>query len=241
MTQLGDLTTQHGTTRVGTASQRNVLLVPLGATEQHGPHLPLSTDTDIAVAWCRAMAQDDDNVLIAPPLPYGSSGEHQSFWGTMSIGQDALETLVVELGRSASESFAAMVFVSGHAGNAQPLSRAVGTLRSEGRSAFALFPQLDGSDAHAGRTETSLMLHLHPDRVDRDRAEAGCTAPLSEILDEMIAGGVGAVAPNGVLGDPAGASADEGAALLSQLVDLGGATLAQAGEETDLGGSGTLP
>jgi creatinine amidohydrolase len=69
-------------------------------------------------------------------------------------------------------------------------------------------------DAHAGFTETSLMLHLRPWAVRSDLAEAGNTRPIADLLPELLAGGVGAVSPNGVLGDPAGASADEGQRLL---------------------------
>src|SRR5207244_10892531 len=86
------------------AADGAILAVPFGSTEQHGPHLPLSTDTDIAVALCERLALRRD-VVVAPPVAYGSSGEHAGFAGTVSIGQDALELLALELGRSASESF----------------------------------------------------------------------------------------------------------------------------------------
>jgi creatinine amidohydrolase len=75
-----------------------------------------------------------------------------------------------------------------------------------------------GGDAHAGRTELSLMLHVEPDRVRADRAVAGVTTPIGELLPRLRAEGVRAVSPNGVLGDPAGASAEEGAELLAALV-----------------------
>ena len=80
-----------------------VLAVPVGSTEQHGPHLPLSTDTDIAVALAEALAPPAETTsLVAPPVPYGASGEHAGFPGTLSIGPAATELLLVELGRSAS-------------------------------------------------------------------------------------------------------------------------------------------
>src|SRR5262245_49371789 len=94
-----------------------VLAVPLGSTEQHGPHLPLSTDTDIAVALCQRLASARPDVLIAPALAYGSSGEHDGFAGTLSIGQPAVERLVLELGRSATKTFRHVLFVSAHGGN----------------------------------------------------------------------------------------------------------------------------
>ncbi len=78
-----------------------VLAVPVGSTEQHGPHLPLSTDTDIAVALCDRLAAARPDVLVAPPVGYGASGEHAGFPGTLSIGLGALELLLIELGRSA--------------------------------------------------------------------------------------------------------------------------------------------
>jgi len=107
----------------GRVTADGVLAVPLGATEQHGPHLPLSTDTDIAVALCQRLAAARTDVLIAPPVAYGSSGEHQDFPGTLSIGQEAVELLLVELGRSASRTFAHLVFVCAHGGNAEPAAR----------------------------------------------------------------------------------------------------------------------
>lgn len=197
------------------------LLVPLGSTEQHGPHLPLDTDTRVAVAWAEALAAERPGAVVAPAVPVGSSGEHEGFPGTLSIGQEALELLVVELVRSATRWVPEVVLVCGHAGNAEPVGRAVALLRSEGRSVRALFPRLPG-DAHAGRTETSLLLHLAPELVRLDAAEAGCTEPLDAVLDRLRRGGLAEVTPNGVLGDPAGASADEGRRLLARLVDDAG-------------------
>jgi len=191
-----------------------LLAVPLGATEQHGPHLPLSTDTDIAVALCADLAERRADVLVAPALAYGSSGEHAGFAGTVSIGQAATELVLVELCRSACETFGRVVLVCAHGGNAEPLARAVARLRGEGREVSAWGPSWRG-DTHAGRVETSVMLALDADRVALDRAAPGATAPLPELIDALRAEGVRAVAPNGVLGDPAGASAAEGRELLA--------------------------
>ena len=194
-----------------------VLAVPLGSTEQHGPHLPLSTDTDIALALCKRLAAARQDVVVAPALPYGSSGEHVGFAGTLSIGQAALEHLLVELVRSATDTFGHVLLVSGHGGNSEPLERAVGTLRGEGRDVLAFVPRWDG-DAHAGRVETSLQLALSPWLVAYERAASGNVRPLPELLPALQADGVRAVSPNGVLGDPTGANRDEGAALLGALV-----------------------
>jgi creatinine amidohydrolase len=190
-----------------------VLAIPFGATEQHGPHLPLSTDSDIAVALARALARARPDVLVAPTVAYGASGEHADFAGTLSIGQRALELLTLELCRSACATFARVVLVNAHGGNAGPLARAVHRLRAEGRDVRAWAPRFDG-DAHAGRTETSLMLALAGTRVRRGRAVAGNVAPLAELLPGLRARGVRAVSASGVLGDPAGACASEGEQLL---------------------------
>jgi mycofactocin system creatininase family protein len=204
-----------------------MLAVPLGATEQHGPHLPLGTDTTIAVALARRLAaRSAAPVTVAPALPYGSSGEHQSFAGTVSIGRQALETVVVELVRSATETFDRVLLLSAHGGNAAPLARAVARLRGEGRDVRAWSPAAAWSsaspaasgDAHAGHVETSVMLALAPDTVAMERARAGNTAPLATLIGAMADGGVRAVSGNGVLGDPSGASAEAGRALLEQAV-----------------------
>ena len=194
-----------------------VLLVPLGSTEQHGPHLPVTTDTDIATALAERAAEQDDRLIVAPPLSYGSSGEHQGFAGTLSIGLEATELVLVELGRSARLDFGRVVVVSAHGGNAVAVSRAMERLAGEGHPVVAWFPKWKG-DAHAGRTETSLMLAIAPERVRMEAAEAGEQRSLSELLPRLRQGGVRSVSANGVLGDPAGAHADEGRQLLAGAV-----------------------
>ncbi|MBF6074057.1 mycofactocin biosynthesis peptidyl-dipeptidase MftE [Nocardia beijingensis] len=198
------------------AAEGAILAVAVGATEQHGPHLPLSTDTDVAVALCARLAAARADVLVAPAIPYGASGEHAGFAGTLSIGQAALELLVVELCRSATDTFARILLVNWHGGNIEPLRRAMDLLRAESRDVRLYLPRFDG-DPHAGRSETALQLALAPERVRGDRAAAGDTRPLAELLPLLRSGGVRAVSANGVLGDPAGATAAEGAALLEHL------------------------
>jgi mycofactocin system creatininase family protein len=194
-----------------------VLAVPLGSVEQHGPHLPLDTDTRIAVAVAEGLAARRGDVAVAPALPFGASGEHAGFPGTLSLGTAALTTALVELVRSA-DHFTGVVLVNGHGGNVDALRTAGATLAGEGRRVVAWAPRVPGGDAHAGRTETSLLLALDPGCVRLDRLEPGVTAPLPEVLDELRAGGVAAVSPNGVLGDPTTATAEEGAALLEALI-----------------------
>jgi creatinine amidohydrolase len=199
-----------------------IAAVPLGSCEQHGPHLPLDTDTRIAVALADGLAAARPDVVVAPPLSYGASGEHAGFEGTLSIGIDALAGVLVELIRSA-DAFAGVVFVNGHGGNHEAVERAVATGRQEGRAVLAWSPTAIATgrdaDAHAGRTETSLLLALAPSIVQLEHAQAGATEPLAELLPALRTGGVRSVAPNGVLGDPSGASAAEGAEVLRALTD----------------------
>ena len=194
-----------------------IVLIPLGSTEQHGPHLPFDTDTCIAQAVAHGAALET-GAVVAPSMPYGASGEHAGFAGTLSIGTDALRTVIVELTRSAALTFGRIVFVNGHGGNYAGIAGAIGQLQAEGHNVTVWSPSIPGGDAHAGRTETSLMLVIAPESVRLEAAEPGNTAPLAEIIDHLRSGGVAAASPNGVLGDPAGASAEEGRQLLDQLV-----------------------
>ncbi len=192
------------------------LVIPLGATEQHGPHLPLETDTVIAGGIALALAAVRADVIVAPPLAYASSGEHAGFPGTLSIGQSVLEEVVVELVRSA-ENFRDVTLLAWHGGNAEPLTRAIARLRHERRRVNRWEPRVEGGDAHAGWVETSLMLALAPELV-REARPVGVTAPLEQLLPRLRQDGVKAVAENGVLGDARSASDRAGRGLLAQLM-----------------------
>lgn len=200
------------------AGPRRLLVVPLGSLEQHGPHLPMDTDTRIACFAAARACAGRAGVGLAPPVAIGASGEHADFPGTLSIGTTALSLLLVELGRHASLHWPAMLLVNGHGGNGPAITDAVSRLREEGRECHVWHAGLPGGDAHAGRTETSMMLALAPSEVLLDRAAAGDTRPIAGLLPELRAHGVRKVSPGGVLGDPAGASAAEGERLLGQLV-----------------------
>lgn len=199
------------------------LLIPLGATEQHGPHLPLETDTLIAWSVGEAVAGARPDVVLAPALPYGSSGEHAGFPGTLSLGQAALEAVILELVRSARD-FRDVTVLAWHGGNAEPVARAAARLRAEGRTVNLWEPCVEGGDAHAGWVETSLMLALAPDLV-RDERPVGATEPLDRLLPRLRRHGVRAVAENGVLGDARTADARAGRRLLRRFATEIGALL----------------
>jgi mycofactocin system creatininase family protein len=204
-------------------------MIPVGSTEQHGPHLPLDTDTRVATAVASAAVarlaaapgcgDRRPRWLVAPAIGYGDSGEHQSFPGTISIGTQALTMLLVEYGRSATCWAPRLLFVNGHGGNAAALHRAVGLLRREGRDVAWYACTATGADAHAGHTETSISLYISPSDVRTDRWRAGNGEPLSYLLPSMRRGGVAAVSEIGVLGDPTTATAAEGERIFTEMVD----------------------
>ena len=145
--------------------------------------------------------------MVAPPIGYGASGEHESFPGTVSIGTSALRLLLVEFGRSAASWARRLVFVNGHGGNVEALAAAAALLRYEGRDVGWCSCGVENADAHAGHTETSVLLHISPDDVRTDERVPGNSAPLAELLPAMRSGGVAAVSELGVLGDPTTATA----------------------------------
>jgi len=204
------------------AARRPLVAVPVGSCEQHGPHLPLDTDTRIAIALALSLAESfgEGEVLVSPPLGITASGEHQSFPGTLSVGAEVLEQMVIELVRSADWS-GGVVLVNGHGGNHGPVYNAVRQLHTEQRKVLSWWPKIEGGDAHAGESETAMMLALAPELVRTDAVEVGNTTPLAELMGEIERGGVRAVSVNGVLGDPRRATAAHGRTLLTKLsIDL---------------------
>ncbi|MEI7885757.1 MAG: mycofactocin biosynthesis peptidyl-dipeptidase MftE [Actinomycetes bacterium] len=206
----------------------SLLVVPLGSCEQHGPHLPVDTDQRIASWLSDQLAQLRPGLVIAPPVTIAASGEHQGFAGTLSIGSAVLESVIIELVRSALPStgvgpFAAVLFVNGHGGNIAAVAAAITKLRLESRDAAVWNPQVAGGDSHAGRTETSILLHLDPACVRTERLEVGSTDRWRDIAPKVLTEGLAAITPNGVLGDPRDATAEEGARVCAELLfDLQG-------------------
>jgi len=195
-----------------------LVVLPVGSVEQHGPHLPLDTDTRMAQSMADALAEARSDVTVAPPIAYGSSGEHAHFAGTLSMGTPVLAAVLTELIRSARSSFAGVVVVSGHGGNAAALARARKVAEYEGDEVCIWSPTMPGTDAHAGRAETSILLAIAPELVRAERAERGSTEPITSIMGQLRSEGVRAVSQNGVLGDPTGATAEEGRRLLAAMV-----------------------
>lgn len=197
-----------------TEIEHPIVVVPVGSCEQHGPHLPLHTDTIVATALARDLVVRRTDCVLAPAITITASGEHQGFPGTLSIGTEMMAGVAIELARSADWA-AGVVFVNGHGGNATAMQRAADVFEQERREVLIWWSHLPDGDPHAGHTETSLMLALAPDQVRIEAAEAG---PIPAMVD-LVRHGVRPLSPSGVLGDPADANAEHGRAVFHRLAD----------------------
>src|ERR1035437_5531169 len=114
-------------------AKQKVILLPLGATEQHGPHLPVSTDTSIvSQVALAAEKQLPDDILLCPTLPFGSSHHHLSFGGTISISITTYTQLMIELVESLlQKGFRRIVLLNGHGGNITPVKQALAILSNK--------------------------------------------------------------------------------------------------------------
>jgi creatinine amidohydrolase/Fe(II)-dependent formamide hydrolase-like protein len=207
---------------------RDTVVVALGATEQHGRHMPLATDALLGDELARAVA-DRLDAFVAPTLRVGCSAHHLDFAGTLSIQDETFHAIVADLVRSlARGGFRRIVLLPSHGGNFAPLAVALEKLGPvEGVRLVALTDltalmriatvgerehdvPLGEGGLHAGEWETSMMLSVHPELVNMSQAEAGFTGELQEALERLFADGTKALSENGAIGDPARASAEHG-------------------------------
>ena len=130
-------------------TRRPLLVVPIGSCEQHGPHLPLDTDTRIAMVLAEGLVgrYEAGELMVTPPVTITASGEHAAFPGTLSVGSTVIEQYIIELVRSADWS-AGVVLVNGHGGNHSAVDSAVRLLRTEHRRVLSWWPRVEGGDAH---------------------------------------------------------------------------------------------
>jgi creatinine amidohydrolase len=207
---------------------RDTVVMALGATEQHGLHMPLATDALLGDHMARLLAERID-AFVAPTLRVGCSEHHVGFAGTMSISEATMHAVIVDLVRSLlSGGFHRIVLLPSHGGNFAPLAAALELLDANERAHVVavtdlsvLFqiaqlgeheygvPLADGG-LHAGEWETSLLLALHPELVKMEHAEAGFTGDLQEAVASMFSGGVASISSNGAIGDPTSASREHG-------------------------------
>lgn len=225
---------------------RLVAVLPLGATEQHGPHLPIGTDAAIVEGVVAAAAQrlpDDLPVLFLPPLAYGKSNEHARYPGTVTLPVEVLLPLWMAIGASVHRAgVRKFVMFNAHGGQMNAMDIAVRDLRERHAGFMAvsahwytlgLPPGLVGDHElkhgiHGGELETSLMLALWPDRVRMDRAQAfgSLTETLAQsnrFLSITTSGKLGwqmqDLNPLGACGDATRATAEKGRAILDFVAD----------------------
>ncbi|MFB6135381.1 MAG: creatininase family protein [Halobacteriaceae archaeon] len=206
------------------STSTDLALLPVGSTEQHGPHAPLGTDTRDAVAVAEAAAASyDREVVVAPAVPVGVSEEHRAFAGTLWVAPDTFRAYVRETVESlVASGFDRVVLVNGHGGNVAALREVGGAVSRAGEAFVVPFTWFDAVDApdmgHAGPVETSLLLYAYPDLVREDRL-AAAAADAADRWGEWVSGtnlayDADEFAPNGVVGDPGAASAERGEQLL---------------------------
>ncbi|MCG8965478.1 creatininase family protein [Streptomyces sp. CL12-4] len=215
--------------RRGAGLARQVAVLPVGSFEQHGPYLPLATDTLVACAIAREIA-DAYPVHLLPPVTIGCSHEHADWPGTVSISSVTLHAVVQDIAASLRRSGVdALVLVNGHGGN-YVLGNVVQEASARGER-MALFPAVEDweaarqragvatsllTDMHAGEIETSILLHTHPE----------CVRPGYEAADfvaddrrHLLSLGMSAYTDSGVIGRPSLASAEKGRELLAGLTE----------------------
>jgi creatinine amidohydrolase len=220
-----------------------VAVLPVGATEQHGAHLPTGTDTLLAAHVAEAAAERTGDVVL-PALAYGCSLGHTDRWpGTLSLHPATMTAAVVEIGRwTHASGFRKLVIVNGHATNGPPCQSAILQLRHELPdlrprfvSIFDLTPAIaeryteDAPDFHANEAETSMLLHLAESQVRPDRA----VDEPDRTIDRVLSYPMPAVTASGVVGTPSAASAERGAELVDRLTDELADLLTRARAERD--------
>ncbi|MBS1886138.1 MAG: creatininase family protein [Actinobacteria bacterium] len=210
------------------------VLVPVGATEQHGPHLPIDTDTYLAEHFSLRCAEEVDGVLVAPAIPWGLSGNHVPLGGTITLRPTTYLELLLDVAKGLIDSgFEDQVWVNGHNGNKPTLSLLVQECQYRWGATIATVSYYDfggqrygevrrserGGEFHAGELETSLMQMLTPDRVGPTDGVGGLVEGLTEFDPVDVSGpfaahiGVDYAArfPDGVAGDPTVASVETAA------------------------------
>ena len=207
-----------------------IAVLPVGALEQHGPHLPLTTDTVLATGIAARIA-DATDALLLPAIAYGDAWTAEGWAGTLSLSPDTLRATVTDLGRGLQRmGVKGLVTLNGHFGNREPIALAARTLSESGFRVLHLdYPKLEAFAAevcdsqpagpgfyHADEVETSMMLALAPDAVCLDRAAAEYPSfPETFGLEPMK---LSAFNRSGVFGDPRPATAEKGGRLIDGIV-----------------------
>jgi creatinine amidohydrolase len=221
------------TTTDGVAAHAAVAVLPLGAFEQHGPYLPLVTDTLISSAVAYAVSTHHD-VSLLPPITFGCSHEHAAFPGTVSISPTTLAAVVNDIATSlAKQGSSGLLLVNAHGGN-YVLANVVQQANAEGTIRVGLYPSREDwseardaagimssghDDMHAGELEASILLAAHPTYLRDGWDTADHVATDRRYLPTL---GMQAYTTSGVIGYPSKASAEKGHAVLAHLGQAAG-------------------
>jgi len=236
------------------AARGDVVLLPVGAVEQHGAHLPVDTDIRLAVAAAEAVATRLGRAIVAPPVWWGLSDYHRGFPGFLTLRLETFVNLLRDLvGSMVDQGFRRIVLFVGHASN-KPIAQAVVSetmhahgvaiaqinVINQGAEAFAAVRRSEtGGDFHAGELETALTMHLAPDLVHTDRAVSRPVDPVAHFghsagTRDMFSPGSAVLGfdlrrsfPEGVAGDATVATADTGRAVFTAIVDRAAAIVAE--------------
>ena len=204
----------------------DLAVVPVGSTEQHGPHAPLGTDVMAAEAVAdAALERFDRDVVRAPAIPVGIAEEHRQFPGTMWVSEDTFRNYVREAVESlASHGFDRVVIVNGHGGNVDALREVGGTITRDSEAyavPFTWFEAVGEHSAemgHGGPLETALLRHCEPEAIREDRideARAGRAESWGEWVSYTnLAYDAAEFTENGVVGDPSEGDRERGEELL---------------------------
>lgn len=216
---------EHSWTDARDADTR-LALIPVGSTEQHGPHAPLGVDSLTAEAMAeRAAERHDETVVVTPTVPVGVAEEHRAFDGTLWVAEDTLRAYVGDVLRSlASHGFDRVVVVNGHGGNVDALREVCAHLTRDGVCRAVTYTWFDDLDTdlrlgHGGPVETSAVLALRPDLVREERypeaVEGGAASFGRYVAGTNVAYDFDEFSESGNVGDPTPASAEEGERLLA--------------------------
>lgn len=207
-------------------------IICAASSEQHGPHLPESTDYLLGRATAEALARRLGDALVAPVIRPGCSEHHMAFAGSLTISKDQLMDLLDSyVDGLRRHGFDAFVVMSSHGGNFPVLAEWAETRPKPGAQVIAdltafmealieverRFGRDDGPVLHADVCETAMMLHLHPELVRMDRAQPGFLGDLEP--ERLFREGMRGISPNGILGNPVGATTEMGREMLEALVD----------------------